>query len=228
MLAIEIREDTASGYPESPKNKLHGASETPATVALAYATEAIGGPELRNPRNAILSREQRFLVPLIARGLTAAQMVTELTPKPKVDTVRGDCHELMVNLQALHQRTWSPAPESTSPDCGADDHMVALSHALGRHFLSHAVERLAGRAAYCGKPVTVGPHYPLQLVRQTLNYSLSHRGVQGFGSPTRVVREEPNVGDRNQFDHPPLRCDRRCQVRPVLDKPYGEICAASC
>ncbi|GAA3082869.1 LuxR C-terminal-related transcriptional regulator [Streptomyces rectiviolaceus] len=100
---LKIREGTAAGYLKNAKRKLHGVNETPAAVAVAYATEAIVRPELRDPETLFLPREQRVLVPLIARGLTAAQMVTELTPKPKVDIIRRDCRELRVNLQALNR-----------------------------------------------------------------------------------------------------------------------------
>lgn len=86
----------------SPRNrKLHGVSESPAAVAIAYATEAITRPEPRDPETLFLPREQRDLVPLIARGLTPGQMVNELSPKPDVAVVRRDCRELRVNLRAL-------------------------------------------------------------------------------------------------------------------------------
>lgn len=98
---MAISQGTASGYLKNAKSKLHGASETPAAVAIAYATEAITRPELRDPETLFLPREQRDLVPLIARGLTPGQMVNELSPKPNVAVVRRHGRELLVNLRAL-------------------------------------------------------------------------------------------------------------------------------
>ncbi|MET7802684.1 hypothetical protein [Streptomyces decoyicus] len=57
---------------------MHGASETAAALAVAYATKAIDRPQLLDPELLYLSREQRGLVPLIAQEMTAAQMATAL------------------------------------------------------------------------------------------------------------------------------------------------------
>ncbi|WP_149180495.1 LuxR C-terminal-related transcriptional regulator [Streptomyces sp. TRM49041] len=98
---LKIREGTAAGYLKLTKNKLHGASETAAAVAVGYATEAITRPALLDPGMLFLPREQRDLVPLIARGMAAAQMATELD-RPVTD-VRADGRELLATLQARNR-----------------------------------------------------------------------------------------------------------------------------
>lgn len=113
---LKIRPGTASGYLRFAKRKLHGVSENTAALAVGYATQAITRPELLDPETLDLPREQRALVPLIARGMTVAQMVTELkrspgahpvrpelTAAPSVDIVRRNIGELMGNLQALNR-----------------------------------------------------------------------------------------------------------------------------
>lgn len=97
--------------------------------------------------------------------------------------------------------------------------MAALTPLLGRHFLPHPIKRLNRLAAHVGKSFSGGPYDPLQLVWQPLNYCPSHRGVQRFGSPASVVRTEPNVGDSDQFNHSPLRCDGRRRARSMVDQP---------
>ncbi|MGC5042472.1 LuxR C-terminal-related transcriptional regulator [Streptomyces albidoflavus] len=100
-LDLKIREGTASGYLRLAKHKLHGVSETAAAVAVAYATDAIATPPLVSPETLFLPREQRDIVPLIARGMAAAQMATELNRS--VTEVRADGRELLVSLQARNR-----------------------------------------------------------------------------------------------------------------------------
>ncbi|MEG3630010.1 LuxR C-terminal-related transcriptional regulator [Streptomyces poriticola] len=98
---LEIREGAAAGYLKLAKNKLQGVSETAAAVAVGYATEAITRPVLLDPAALFLPREQRDLVPLIARGMAAAQMATELD-RPVTD-VRADGRELLAALRARNR-----------------------------------------------------------------------------------------------------------------------------
>ncbi|MGW8451317.1 LuxR C-terminal-related transcriptional regulator [Streptomyces niveus] len=113
---LKIRQGTASSYLKFAKRKLHGVSENTAALAVAYANQAITRPELLDPETLDLPHEQRALVPLIARGMTAAQMVTELnrspgthpvkpdtTAAPSVDIIRRNIGELMGNLQARNR-----------------------------------------------------------------------------------------------------------------------------
>ncbi|MFI0219055.1 LuxR C-terminal-related transcriptional regulator [Streptomyces lydicus] len=108
-LHLHIREGTASEYLKLAKRKLHGVSETTAALAVAYATEAITQPQLLGSQSLHLLRGQRELVPLVARGMTVAQMATDL--KRRVDVIRRDGRQLLVNLQArnpahLVTRAW--------------------------------------------------------------------------------------------------------------------------
>lgn len=100
-LDLKIREGTASGYLKLAKNKLHGVSETAAAIAVGYAFEAITRPPLLDPETLFLPHEQRAIVPLIARGMAAAQMATELN-RPVTD-VRADGRELLTTLQARNR-----------------------------------------------------------------------------------------------------------------------------
>ncbi|MEU4845867.1 hypothetical protein [Streptomyces gilvosporeus] len=100
-LRLTIREGTAAGYLKLAKRKLYGVSETAAALAVAYATNAVDRPKLLDPELLYLPREQRDLVPLIAREMTAAQMATAL--KRQADIVRRDGRELLANLQARNR-----------------------------------------------------------------------------------------------------------------------------
>ncbi|MFF1417974.1 hypothetical protein [Streptomyces sp. NPDC058280] len=100
-LDLKIREGTAAGYLKLAKNKLHGVSETPAAVAVGYATRAITHPPLLDPETLYLPREQRDLVPLIARGMGPAEMATELD-RPVTD-IRSDGRGLLTNLGARNR-----------------------------------------------------------------------------------------------------------------------------
>ncbi|MFC8006581.1 LuxR C-terminal-related transcriptional regulator [Streptomyces olivaceus] len=97
-LTLEIREGTARGYLKLAKRKLHGASENATALAIAYATEAITRPDLIDPEGLFLPREQRELVPLIGRGMSASAMASEL--KRPVGIVRRDGRDLLANLGA--------------------------------------------------------------------------------------------------------------------------------
>ncbi|MFI6697132.1 LuxR C-terminal-related transcriptional regulator [Streptomyces sp. NPDC050433] len=98
---LKIQEGTATGYLQLAKRKLHGVSDNAAALAVAYATQAITRPELLDTRAIDLPREQRDLVPLIARGMTATQMVPEL--KQSVDIIRRHGRELQKSLRATNR-----------------------------------------------------------------------------------------------------------------------------
>ncbi|MFE6031015.1 helix-turn-helix domain-containing protein [Streptomyces niveus] len=98
---LKIREVTAAGYLRLGKRKLHGVSENAAALAVGYATQAITRPELLDPEGLDLSREQRNLVPLIARGMTTAQMVPEL--RQPVQIIRRYGRELQQSLSAKNR-----------------------------------------------------------------------------------------------------------------------------
>jgi len=100
-LRLQIREGTASGYLKLAKRKLHGVRETAAALAVAYATKAIDRPQLLDPESLYLAREQRDLVPLIAREMTSAQMATAL--KRDVDIIRRVGRDLLMNLRARNR-----------------------------------------------------------------------------------------------------------------------------
>ncbi|TXL87700.1 hypothetical protein [Streptomyces sp. IB2014 016-6] len=113
---LKIRQGTASGYLKFAKRKLHGVSENTAALAVGYATGAITRPDLLAPGTLDLPREQLDLVPLIARGMTIAQMATELkrspgthqlkpetTGTPSVTIIRRSIGELTANLQARNR-----------------------------------------------------------------------------------------------------------------------------
>lgn len=99
--SLAIREGTASGYLRHAKRKLYGVSENAAVVAVAYATEVITQPALLEPNALTLPREQRDLVPLIAKGMVAAQMARML--KRPLDIVRRDGRDLMATLEARNR-----------------------------------------------------------------------------------------------------------------------------
>ncbi|MFF1420615.1 LuxR C-terminal-related transcriptional regulator [Streptomyces sp. NPDC058280] len=98
---LKIREGTAASYLRQAKSKLHGVSETPVAIAVGYATRAIPHPPLLDPETLYLPREQRALVPLIARGMGPAEMATELD-LPVTD-IRSDGRELLTNLGARNR-----------------------------------------------------------------------------------------------------------------------------
>ncbi|MFD6989392.1 LuxR C-terminal-related transcriptional regulator [Streptomyces sp. NPDC059943] len=111
---LKIRQGTASGYLKFAKRKLHGVSENAAALAVGYTTGAITRPDLLAPETLDLPREQRDLVPLIARGMTIAQMATELKQSPgthpvkpagaaSVTMLRRNIGELTANLQARNR-----------------------------------------------------------------------------------------------------------------------------
>lgn len=98
---LGINDSTARSYLRQAKAKLYGVSETVAAVAVGYATEAITRPPLRDPDALFMPREQRALVPYIARGMSAAQMAAEL--RRPVSDVRADGRELRRTLNARNQ-----------------------------------------------------------------------------------------------------------------------------
>ncbi|CAL9360068.1 hypothetical protein SUDANB105_00645 [Streptomyces sp. enrichment culture] len=98
---LKIRESTAAGYLKLAKHKLRGVSETAAAVAVGYATEAIERPPLLDAEALFMPREQRDLVPLIARGMAASEMATELS-RPVTD-VRADGRELLLAIGARNR-----------------------------------------------------------------------------------------------------------------------------
>lgn len=113
---LMIRQGTASSYLKFAKRKLHGVSENTAALAVAYTTQAITRPDLLDSEMLDLPREQRALVPLIARGMTIAQMATELRRSPgthpvkpetngtpSVTIIRRNIGELTANLQARNR-----------------------------------------------------------------------------------------------------------------------------
>ena len=100
-LSLKIRESTATGYLKLARRKLYGVSENAAALAVGYATQAITRPEMLDPEALDVPREQREIVPLIARGMAAAQMATEL--KRPVDIVRRDGRDLLQNLKAQNR-----------------------------------------------------------------------------------------------------------------------------
>ncbi|MFC5804519.1 hypothetical protein [Streptomyces formicae] len=108
-LDLKIREGTAAGYLKLAKRKLYGVSENAAALAVGYTTEAIARPPLLDPETLFLPDGQRDIVPLLARGMAAAQMATEL--KRPVDIIRRDGRDLLTNLRARNRahavkRSW--------------------------------------------------------------------------------------------------------------------------
>ncbi|WP_432097652.1 LuxR C-terminal-related transcriptional regulator [Streptomyces sp. bgisy100] len=107
--SLKISEGTASGYLKTAKRKLHGVRETPTAVAVGYTTNAITRPPLLDPEALFLPREQRDMVPLIARGAGVERMATEL--ERPVAEVRADGRALLASLRAhnpchLITRAW--------------------------------------------------------------------------------------------------------------------------
>ncbi|WP_370418986.1 hypothetical protein AB8O64_11050 [Streptomyces sp. QH1-20] len=64
-------------------------------VVSDYAAEVINWPLLLHPEGPLVPREQRGLLPLVARDIAAAQTGTELV-RP-VTGVRADGRELLTN-----------------------------------------------------------------------------------------------------------------------------------
>ncbi|AIA06715.1 LuxR C-terminal-related transcriptional regulator [Streptomyces noursei] len=100
-LRLSIREGTASGYLKGAKRKLYGVSENAAALAVGYTTEAISRPSLLDPETLFLPENQRDIVPLLARGMTAAHMAAEL--KRPVDIIRRGIRDLLTNLRAKNR-----------------------------------------------------------------------------------------------------------------------------
>lgn len=95
---LGISYGTAQGYRKLAKRKLFGVSEAVAAVAAAYAADAIARPELVSAGAPRVSASQRTLIPLIAQGMTAAQMATKV--RRPVDDVRADALELRETVGA--------------------------------------------------------------------------------------------------------------------------------
>ncbi|MFF2503485.1 hypothetical protein ACFVTY_08930 [Streptomyces sp. NPDC058067] len=70
--------------------------ETP--TAIAYATHSITWPELLEPEELFLPREQRDIVPLLAQGMTHPMTAAELD-RP-LNVVRAEGRRLLVDLGA--------------------------------------------------------------------------------------------------------------------------------
>ncbi|MEU2875969.1 LuxR C-terminal-related transcriptional regulator [Streptomyces sp. NPDC007070] len=100
---LEIRHSTVGDFLKTARIKLHGACDSVAAVAAGFATGAIGRPPLLDPEAVFVSREQRELVPLIARGLSAEQVAAELKPPRPVADVRADARELLSSLGARNR-----------------------------------------------------------------------------------------------------------------------------
>lgn len=104
---LAIREGTARGYLRLAKQKL-GVSETPAALAVGYATRALSRPDLE-PEGLCVPVEQGDLLPFIAQGMSATRMATEL--KRPLSVVRNDARLLLKTTQArnpahLITRAW--------------------------------------------------------------------------------------------------------------------------
>ncbi|MFE4610859.1 DUF6415 family natural product biosynthesis protein [Streptomyces niveus] len=145
---LKIRQGTASSYLKFAKRKLHGVSENTAALAVGYTTRAITPPDLLDPETLDLPHEQLDLVPLIARGMTIAQMATELEQSPGTHPVKPDTtgthdrHTLGDHHPSEHRRTDGepPGPQPRpphharmavpDPDRGTGDRMNALTPAV--------------------------------------------------------------------------------------------------
>ncbi|MGW4345246.1 LuxR C-terminal-related transcriptional regulator [Streptomyces sp. NPDC004690] len=95
---LEIRHSTVGDFFKTARIKLHGAYDSVAAGAAGFATGAIGRPPLLAPDAVSVSREQRELVLLIARGLSAEQIAAELKPPRPVADVRAGARELLSSL----------------------------------------------------------------------------------------------------------------------------------
>ncbi|MFF2852974.1 LuxR C-terminal-related transcriptional regulator [Streptomyces sp. NPDC058001] len=91
---------TVGGYLKLAKEKLRGREITSA-IARGYATEAIPGPPLLDPKRVILPRGQRELVLLITTGMHAPQIAAEL--HLPLANVRDDVRELLTSVNALNR-----------------------------------------------------------------------------------------------------------------------------
>ncbi|GHG95371.1 LuxR C-terminal-related transcriptional regulator [Streptomyces rubradiris] len=106
---LRLSEGTVVSYLRNAKDKLYGVSETEAAVAIGLALEVIARPPLEDPEQLFMPREQRDLVPYIARGMTAEQMAAQLR-RPVTD-VRADSRDLLSTLNARNRphlitRSW--------------------------------------------------------------------------------------------------------------------------
>ncbi|MFB7085736.1 LuxR C-terminal-related transcriptional regulator [Streptomyces sp. NPDC056296] len=95
---LGISYGTAQSYRKVAKEKLFGVSEAVAAVAAGYAANAISRPPLLSVDAPRVSASQRLLIPLIARGMTSAQMATEV--RRPVDDVRADALDLRETVGA--------------------------------------------------------------------------------------------------------------------------------
>jgi DNA-binding CsgD family transcriptional regulator len=128
-LNLKVREGTAADYLKLAKRKLYGVSENAAALAVGYATEAIDRPTLLEPDALVLPREQRDLVPLIARGMTAAQMATEL--KRPVAIIPGGRPRVVGEPPGPQPRPpRHPRVGVPDSDRGPGDRMAALTPAV--------------------------------------------------------------------------------------------------
>lgn len=97
-LGLRISQTTANGYLRSARHQLYQASEIPQLIAIAYTVEAIPRPQERDLPGVALPGSQRRLVPLVAEGLSAAQMGARLLVP--VDEVRREARALLETVDA--------------------------------------------------------------------------------------------------------------------------------
>ncbi|MFJ4800133.1 LuxR C-terminal-related transcriptional regulator [Streptomyces murinus] len=106
---LEVEYNTVASYAKRAKFKLRCVKDVGAAVAVGYATGAISPPPLLEAGALLVPREQRVLLPLVARGMRATQMASEL--KWPIKVVRATERALFVALDArsrphLVTRAW--------------------------------------------------------------------------------------------------------------------------
>ncbi|WP_307816966.1 LuxR C-terminal-related transcriptional regulator [Streptomyces sp. CRPSP2-6A1] len=106
---LEVEYNTVASYAKRARFKLRCVKDAGAAVAVGYATGAISPPLLLEAAALSVPREQRVLLPLIARGMQAAEMASAL--KWPVKIVRATERALFVALDAssrphLVTRAW--------------------------------------------------------------------------------------------------------------------------
>ncbi|MFB6525227.1 LuxR C-terminal-related transcriptional regulator [Streptomyces sp. NPDC056399] len=95
--SLGIAAGTVTSYLKSAKAKLHGVREIPFALAVAYATDSIPAPRLRD-EVLDLPVEQSELIPLLAQGMKPVQIARKLNRVAK--DVRRFAAELLVSLGA--------------------------------------------------------------------------------------------------------------------------------
>ncbi|MFF5719275.1 DUF6415 family natural product biosynthesis protein [Streptomyces buecherae] len=99
--SLGISDGTADGYLRSARRRLHEVRDTPPAVAIAYAHAALDPPPPQDRKRLFLPHDRRYLVPLLAQGMTAPQISRNLSLP--LEDVRQEAREALRGVGARNR-----------------------------------------------------------------------------------------------------------------------------